>query len=101
MLLIVKGALPLFVKVVDNAPLAVPTRCPPKASVPDVSVTVAAGEVPVPVSEISWGLPDASSVTRTAAVRVPVVVGVKVTEMVQLAPAASVLGASGQVFVCA
>src|SRR2546425_8303755 len=35
------------------------------------------------------------------ALRLPAAVGVKVTEIVQLAPAASVLGLSGQVFVWA
>ena len=54
---------------------------------------------PVPV-RLSWcGLPDASSVTLTLAVRVPEALGVNVAAMVQEAPAASVLGLSGQVVV--
>lgn len=54
---------------------------------------------PVPV-RVSWcGLPDASSATLTLAVRVPDALGVNVTEIVQEAPAASVLGLSGQVVV--
>ncbi len=47
------------------------------------------------------GLPEALSATERLAVRVPVAEGVKVPEMVQLAPAASVLGLTGQVLVCA
>ena len=39
--------------------------------------------------------------TVTEAVRDPAPVGVNVTEIVQVAPAASVLGAIGHVFVCA
>ena len=44
---------------------------------------------PVPVSVTVCGLVDALSVMVTAPFRVPVAVGVKVTEMVQVAPAAS------------
>jgi hypothetical protein len=53
---------------------------------------------PVPVRLMVCGLPVPSSVTVTAAVRVPSAVGVKVTEMIQLAPTAS---AVPQVLVCA
>src|SRR5947209_3831344 len=48
--------------------------------------------VPVPLSEITCGLPAAESVIVTAPVRVPDWVGVKVTMMPQLAPADSVAG---------
>ena len=46
-------------------------------------------------------LPGALSLTETEAERAPDAVGLNVTEIVQLAPAASVLGAIGHVFVCA
>ena len=47
------------------------------------------GVVPVPERLTVWGLPAALSVTMTAAVRVPCAAGLKVTLMVQLAPAAT------------
>ena len=56
-----------------------------------------AGAIPVPVSGTVCGLPAALSVTLTVADRAPVVVGVNVTLMVQLVPAASV---EPQPFVC-
>ena len=57
-----------------------------------------AGAVPVPVRLTVCGLPVALSVRVTAAVRVPLAVGVKVTLIVQLAPAATELP---HVLVCA
>ncbi len=47
--------------------------------------------VPVPVSVAVCGEPVALSITDSVAVSVPVVAGVKVTEMSQLAPAARVV----------
>jgi hypothetical protein len=44
---------------------------------------------PVPLSVTVWGLPAALSVTVRAPVRLPVAVGVKVTLIVQLEPAAT------------
>jgi hypothetical protein len=46
---------------------------------------------PIPLSVIFCGLPAALSVMLSAAVRVPLAVGLKVTLIVQLAPAASEL----------
>lgn len=46
------------------------------------------GEAPTPWSGMDWGLPAALSVIATAPVRAPEAVGVKVTPIVQLAPAA-------------
>ena len=57
-----------------------------------------AGAVPVPVRLTVWGLPVALSVRVTAALRVPLAAGVKVTLIVQLAPAATELP---QLLVCA
>src|SRR5438270_2740368 len=53
---------------------------------------------PVPLKATVCGLPVAESVTAIEPVRVPFVVGVNVTEMLQLAPAFSVLA---QLFVWA
>ena len=55
------------------------------------------GRTPDPVREATWGDPEALSVTVSVPVRLPDTVGVKVTEIVHLVPAASVLGDSGQV----
>jgi len=95
---IVNGAVPELLSVVLCDALVVPTGCDEKVRL--VGVRVTAGAVPLPVSGTVCGLPVALSVTEMLAVRLPVAVGVKVTEMVQLAPAASVLGLSGQVLVC-
>lgn len=54
-------------------------------------------EVPVPDKATDCGLPDALSVTMRAPLREPVVVGVKVTLILQFAPAARVLP---QLLVC-
>src|SRR6266540_2265646 len=100
-LLIVSGAVPVFVRVAVFALLVVFTSCDPKPRLLGVRLTAGAGVVPVPVSETSRGLPDASSVIVRVAARAPAAVGVNVTEIVQLALTASVLGPVGQVFVCA
>ena len=50
---------------------------------------LATAAVPVPVRLTVWGLPVALSVRVTAAVRDPLAAGVKVTLIVQLAPAAT------------
>ena len=44
---------------------------------------------PVPARLAVWGLPEALSLTESVAVRVPEAVGVKVTSIVQLDPAAT------------
>ena len=55
----------------------------------------------MPLSATVCGLPVALSVMLTLALRLPLALGVKVTLMVQEAPAASVLELLGQVLVCA
>ena len=60
-------------------------------NVSDVGESVAADTPPMPVSVAVCGLPLALSVTVKVPVRVPVVVGRKVTLIVHLAPAASEL----------
>src|SRR5205807_127409 len=58
----------------------------------------APGAVPLPVSATVCGLPPALSTTDSVPVRAPETVGVKVTSMVQFAPAANVAGLVGQAF---
>jgi hypothetical protein len=66
-----------------------------------LSVTAGAGTTPVPLSATLCGLPAALSLMLMALLRLPLADGVKVTLIVQLAPAANVLGLMGQVLVCA
>jgi hypothetical protein len=51
--------------------------------------TLTEKSVPVPESEIIWGLPAALSFIDRVPLRFPLVVGVKAKETMQLAPAAS------------
>jgi hypothetical protein len=62
---------------------------------------VTVGGTPLPVSVTVCGLPEALSVSVSVPVRAPLAVGVNVTLIVQLPPAAIVEGESGQLFVCA
>jgi putative effector of murein hydrolase LrgA (UPF0299 family) len=57
--------------------------------------------LPVPLNGTVCGLPGALSLMLTLAMRLPTAVGENVTEIVQVAFAASVAGLMGQVFVCA
>jgi hypothetical protein len=61
----------------------------------------AAGGSPTPLNWAVWGEFDALSVTVSVPGRTPSAVGVKVTEMVQLARAPNVFGDNGHVEVCA
>src|SRR6185437_2305473 len=54
--------------------------------------------VPLPESAIVWGPPALSSIV-IAALRLPAAAGLKLTASVQLAPAARLAGASGQLLV--
>src|SRR5581483_5132910 len=99
MLVMLKDAAPLLVKVTDCAVLVVPTAW--LLNVRLVLDKLTAGApllVPVPVNVIDCGLPLALSVMLILPVRVPVAVGEKVTLMLQLAPAAN---EAPQVWVCA
>ena len=96
--LIASPAVPLFT-VTDWVGLVVPTFWPLKARL--VGVKVTAGCVPVPLRPTVCGLPDASSAIETLAVREPVAEGVKETWIEHDPPAASVLGAFGQLLDCA
>jgi len=55
------------------------------------------GAVPVPLNCVVWGEFEELSLTVNIPVREPVAAGVKVTEIVQLAPAPNVPGENGQV----
>jgi hypothetical protein len=88
MLLMVRGAVPLLVSVTLFPALVVPMSWVPNARL--VGLRVTAGAVPVPVRATVCGLPLALSVIEREAVSLPLMVGLKVTEMVQLVPAAIV-----------
>ncbi len=96
-LVIVKVAEPVLVSVTVCAALVVPTVWLAKASEVAERLAVVAGAVPVPVRVTDCGLSEALSVMLRVPVRVPEAVGVKVTLMLQLAPAATELP---QVLVC-
>src|SRR5215471_11279542 len=94
--LIVAFELPLLVTVIV-CPVLVPFRTWfPKFKLPGEIVREEL--TPVPLRLEVCGLFEALSLTVRVPVRVPAVVGVKVTEIVQLPPAATWLP---QVFVCA
>src|ERR1017187_8098181 len=96
MLEMLKAALPVLVRVTTWDELITLTGSFPKfrlederlATGPDTPPIVPA---PVPDRPTDCGLPVALSVRVIAAVRVPVVVGLKVTPIVQLVPAATEL----------
>jgi len=67
---------------------------------PDVEGDKATGITPVPLSGAICGVFVALSLTVSVPVRTPSTVGVKVTEILQLPPAATVAGAIGHVEVC-
>src|SRR5437016_2908473 len=86
-LLMLSAALPVLVRVTVCETLVVLKIWRAKGRLAGDRLT--AGAVPVPLSDTVCGLPVALSAIVTAPVRVPVAVGVNVTPMVQLAPAAS------------
>ena len=86
--LIVNAAVPVFVRVTVCAVLVTLTNWFPKLRLV-VPPKLTMGAVPVPVRETVCGLPEALSAMETAALRLPVAVGLKVTLIVQLAPAAT------------
>src|SRR3954469_6655051 len=101
MLAIVSSALPVFVNVELSAALVEPTGREPKSRLGGVSPTPGADARPVPLNARLCGLPGASSVIETEAVRLPAAAGVKLAVMMQLLPAANRAGLSGQSFTCA
>src|SRR2546425_556037 len=81
-------AVPLLVRVTVCTGLVVLRRWSPKARL--VGAKVTAGTIPVPASDTNCGLPGASSVMVTVAVRALAAVGVNVRLTRQLAPATTV-----------
>jgi galactitol-specific phosphotransferase system IIB component len=86
---ILMAPLPLLLRVAVCAALLVPTDCFPKERL--VGERPSSGAVPVPERLTACGLPMALSVMLTEAVRLPLAEGLKVTLIVQLAPAATEL----------
>ena len=89
MLVMLKLALPVLLRVTVCAALVVPMVWLPKVRL--VAVRLTAGPLPVPVRLAVCGLPLASSVMLSDAVRVPEAVGVNLTLIVQVPPAATEL----------
>lgn len=87
MLLMVKGAVPLFVSVTDVGILATPTTCDEKLRLVDDRTTD--GATPVPLSGTICVAETALSITMSEPASLPVVAGVKVTTIGQLAPGAT------------
>jgi hypothetical protein len=96
MLVMVRVALPILVRVTVLKVLTIPTVWFPKLMLVGESFTT--GATPTPVSGTDCGLSGALSVIVTAPVRVPSAVGVKITVIVQFELAAK-LPPTGQVFV--
>src|SRR3989442_920481 len=94
MLVMLRVAVPLLVRVTVCTGLVVLRRWSPKARL--VGAKVTAGAMPIPASDTDCGLPGASSVMVTVAVRAPVAAGVKLMLIVQLAPGATEPAPVGQ-----
>src|SRR5205807_1366794 len=92
--LIVKAAAPVFVSVTVIGALVVASSWLPKSRL--VGANPTPGAVPFPLRVMICGLPLASSESDSVPVRAPEAVGVKVTLMVQFAPAGKVAGLVGQ-----
>jgi hypothetical protein len=88
-LLIVIVALPVFLSVATTAALLVLIVRMPNGI--DVGERLATGLIPVPLKVTRWGLPLALSVTERVADRADAAVGLNVTVIEQLVPAARLL----------
>ena len=85
----VNGALPVLLSVTVCAAEVVPAVAEKLSDEGESDATGTGAAVPVPVRVTICGEPVALSVTSRLPVTLPVVTGAKVTEMVQLAPAAN------------
>src|SRR5207302_960993 len=92
--LIVKAAVPVFVSVTVIGVLVVASGWLPKPRL--VGANPTPGAVPFPLSVMICGLPPALSASDSFLLDALPIVGVKVTLMVQFAPAAKVAGLVGQ-----
>jgi hypothetical protein len=97
-MLVIDSGPPVLLNVTTCGALALPTAWLAKLKLLTERLTEGGGFEPVPDSPTECGLPGALSVIVTAPVRFPAAVGVKVTLMVQLAPAATL---EPHVLVCA
>ena len=89
---ILSDAVPVFFTVTVWAALETPTTVLLKVSDVGLRLTAgAAGAVAVPERATVWGEPVMLSAKASDAVRVPVAVGLKVTEAVHFAPTATLL----------
>src|SRR3989441_3346804 len=95
MLVMLRVAVPLLVRVTVCTGLVVLRRWSPKARL--VGAKVTAGAMPIPASDTDCGLPGASSEMVTVADRAPGAAGVKMMLIVQLAPGATEPAPVGQV----
>ena len=77
--------MPVLLKVTVMGVLVVPTGILPKFKL--VGARFTAAITPVPVNAAFWGLPLALSVTDRVPARAPVLVGLKITLILQLVPA--------------
>ncbi len=91
MLVMLSVVLPKLVSVTDFPGLVVPTSWAAKVTPVGDKVAFGPETTPVPLREAICGLPAALSETLSAALRNPDVVGLNVTLIVQLAPAANEL----------
>ena len=98
MLLIERAAVPVFVSVIACAALVVPTVWLANVRLVGDKLTAGTAATAVPVSDTACGLEAALSVSVMPPVSVPAEVGLKVTEIVQLAFTARLVP---QVLVCA
>jgi hypothetical protein len=96
-LAIVSVAFPVLVSVTGWVPLAVPTGWLGKVTLAGVRLTVGPAAPPVPLRVTICGLPGALSEMLSVPLRVPLPVGIRITLIVQLLPAATLVP---QLFVC-
>src|SRR2546428_8751506 len=94
MLVMLRVAVPLLVRVTDCTGLVVLRRWSPKARL--VGAKVTAGAMPIPASDTDCGLPGASSAKVNVPARAPVAAGVELMLILQLAPAATQPAPVGQ-----
>ena len=97
MLLMARGAVPVLANSTDWAALVVPTTWLPNVNFVGDKLTAAGMPVPLKGTTGNWK-PEIMSVIASTPLRVPVVVGAKVTAIVQFEPGAK---PAPQVLVCA
>jgi len=97
-MLVIDNGPPVLLSVIPCATLELPTDWLPKLKLLTERLTEGGAFEPVPDSPTECGLPGALSAIVTAPVRFPAALGVKVTLIVQFAPAATL---DPQVLLCA